>query len=77
MIGMDESTRSQLIEWAQTYNDPKYFQEDPIAFPTAFFKEYKAGRCCMQDVEVAAIFAAHFRLGPQSNDSEGLRKAVR
>jgi uncharacterized protein (TIGR02757 family) len=63
MIGMDEATRCQLIEWAQTYNDPKYFQEDPIAFPTAFFKEYKAGRCCMQDVEVAAIFAAHFAWG--------------
>lgn len=63
MIGMDEATRCQLIEWAQTYNDPRYFQEDPIAFPTAFFKEYKAGRCCIQDVEVSAIFAAHFAWG--------------
>ena len=60
---MEDNTARQLTEWAETYDDPIYFQEDPIAFPTAFFNEFKAGRCCLQDVEVAAIFAAHFAWG--------------
>ena len=30
---MENSIKEQLIQWAEEYNDPKYFQEDPIAFP--------------------------------------------
>ena len=30
---MTAKTIAQLREWAETYNDPKYFEEDPIAFP--------------------------------------------
>lgn len=60
---MTDETRQQLLEWAETYNDPRYFQEDPIAFPTRFASAMKAGKACLQDVEVAAIFAAHFAWG--------------
>ena len=60
---MDETVRRQLIEWAATYNDPLYFQEDPIAFPTRFAHLLKAGKACLQDVETAAVFAAHFAWG--------------
>ena len=60
---MEESVRRQLIEWAAVYNDPLYFQEDPIAFPTRFAGLLKAGRACLQDVETAAVFAAHFAWG--------------
>ena len=60
---MTDETRQQLLEWAETYNDPLYFQEDPIAFPTQFASAMKVGKACLQDVEVAAIFAAHFAWG--------------
>ena len=30
---MTAKTIEQLKEWALEYNDPKYFEEDPIAFP--------------------------------------------
>lgn len=60
---MNESTRLQLIEWAEKYNDPKYFEEDPIAFPKRFARELEQGGSCLQDVEIAALFAAHFAWG--------------
>ena len=60
---MTDETRQLLLEWAETYNDPLYFQEDPIAFPTRFASAMKVGKACLQDVEVAAIFAAHFAWG--------------
>ena len=49
-----------MILWAETYNDPQYFQEDPIAFPTLFAQRFKAGKRSLADVEIAAVFAAHF-----------------
>ena len=68
---MTEELKDKLVEWAETYNDRKYFQEDPIAFPTKFAEALKGGtavnpkegRCCLQDVEIAAVFAAHFAWG--------------
>ncbi len=60
---MDERTREQLKEWAETYNDRKYFNEDPIAFPRHFAEEYAAGRCMLADVEIAAVIAAHLAWG--------------
>ena len=60
---MDKKTRDQLILWAETYNDPKYFEQDPIAFPRRFAEMEQFGRRSVKDVEVAAIFAAHFAWG--------------
>ena len=60
---MDDNTRLLLIEWAETYNDPKYFEEDPIAFPRRFAELERRGERTVKDVEVAAIFAAHFAWG--------------
>ena len=60
---MDEGIARQLRDWAAEYNDPAYFTEDPIAFPTRFARWMGEGRACLQDVEVAAIFAAHFAWG--------------
>ncbi|MCR5003089.1 MAG: DUF2400 domain-containing protein [Bacteroidales bacterium] len=53
----------QLRGWAEKYNDRQYFVEDPIAFPTRFADAYRRGEACLQDVEVAAVFAAHFAWG--------------
>jgi len=52
-------TRNKLVEWAEKYDDPKYFEEDPIAFP----RHFAAKGAPLQDVEVAAVFSAHFAWG--------------
>ena len=56
---MNSETRNKLIEWAETYNDPLYFEEDPIAFPREFLNRGAS----LQDIEIAAVFAAHFAWG--------------
>ena len=56
---MTEDLRNHLIDWAETYNDPAYFTEDPIAFP----REFAARGASLQDIEIAAIFAAHLAWG--------------
>lgn len=63
---MNKEIVAQLKEWADTYNDPQYFQEDPIAFPTRFAELSARGERCLKDVEVAAVFAAHFAWGRRS-----------
>lgn len=59
---MTGRTREQLMAWAEKYNDPAWFENDPIAFPREFVRR-GAG---LQDIEVAAIFAAHFAWGRRS-----------
>ena len=59
---MREEIKSQLIEWAGTYNDPAYFQEDPIAFPREFMRRGGSH----QDIEIAAIFSAHLAWGKRN-----------
>lgn len=56
---MTEQQKRQLSEWAETYNDPQYFQEDPIAFPREFLNRGAS----LQDIEIAAVFSAHFAWG--------------
>ena len=63
---MTKETIALLKEWAETYNNPEYFREDPIAFPTKFTEMMKAGKCNLKDVEIAAVFAAHFAWGRRS-----------
>ena len=60
---MEESLKETLIGWAHEYNDPKYFQEDPIIFPTGFARRYEAGEASLADVEIAALLAAHLAWG--------------
>ena len=56
---MTEELKTQLMDWADKYNDPVYFSTDPIAFP----KEFVRRKARLEDVEIAAIFAAHFAWG--------------
>lgn len=56
---MKKATAQQLIEWAETYNDPRYFETDPVAFPREFVRRGAS----LQDVEIAAVFSAHFAWG--------------
>lgn len=60
---MTEEIVNQLIEWADKYNDPLYFKEDPIAFPTLFAERYHRSKADLRDIEISGIFAAHFAWG--------------
>ena len=60
---MDEGIKETLIGWAEEYNDPKYFQEDPIIFPTKFARKYEEGEAVLADVEIAGLLAAHLAWG--------------
>ena len=60
---MDAGIKETLTGWAEEYNDPKYFQEDPIIFPTKFARKYEAGEAALADVEIAGLLAAHLAWG--------------
>ena len=60
---MDAGIKETLIGWAEEYNDPKYFQEDPIIFPTKFARKYEDGEAVLADVEIAGLLAAHLAWG--------------
>ena len=63
---MDAGIKETLIGWAEQYNDPKYFQEDPIIFPTKFARKYEAGEAALADVEIAGLLAAHLAWGSRA-----------
>ena len=60
---MEESVKETLIAWAEEYNHPKYFQEDPIIFPTEFAQRCRDGKAGLADVEIAALLSAHLAWG--------------
>ena len=60
---MEQSVIETLIGWAEEYNDPKYFQEDPIIFPTKFARKYEAGEAALADIEIAGLLASHLAWG--------------
>lgn len=55
--------KETLVGWAEEYNDPKYFQEDPIIFPARFARRYEAGEASLADVEIAALLSSHLAWG--------------
>lgn len=63
---MTKDTIGKLVQWAETYNDRENFKEDPIIFPRHFADRLHSGQACLQDVEIAAIFASHFAWGRRS-----------
>ena len=56
---MQEKTVELLIDRAAKFNDPVWFAEDPIAFSRQMLS--RGGS--LQDVEITAVFAAHFAWG--------------
>ena len=60
---MEESLIRTLVGWAEEYNDPKYFQEDPIIFPSRFARGMQRGEASLADVEISALLAAHLAWG--------------
>ena len=63
---MEQSVKETLIGWAQEYNDPKYFTEDPIIFPKHFAGKHASGEASLADVEISALLAAHLAWGRRS-----------
>ena len=63
---MDNTLKETLVGWAHEYNDPKYFQEDPIIFPTHFARKYEGGEASLADIEISALLAAHLAWGRRS-----------
>ena len=60
---MTEQMKDMLIGWAEKYNDPIYFQEDPIAFPKEFANRLPEGDVTLADVEIAALLSCHLAWG--------------
>ena len=71
---MEPAIAEKLWNWAERYNNPRYFEEDPIAFPRRFAAQLnpvepklgfggEAAQVSLQDVETAAVFAAHLAWG--------------
>ena len=71
---MEPAIAEKLWNWAERYNNPRYFEEDPIAFPRRFAAQLNpvepklgfggdAVQVSLQDVEIAAVFAAHLAWG--------------
>ena len=60
---MEQSVKETLIAWAEEYNNPKYFQEDPIIFPTEFAQRLHKGKARLADVEISALLASHLAWG--------------
>ncbi|MBP5302949.1 MAG: TIGR02757 family protein [Bacteroidales bacterium] len=53
----------ELESYARKYNSPEYFKTDPIIFPKHFAQLMERGEACLQDVEIAAVIAAHLAWG--------------
>ena len=60
---MDAAIKETLIGWAEEYNDPKYFTEDPIIFPKHFAQKYAVGEASLADVEITGLLASHLAWG--------------
>ena len=60
---MEQSVIETLIGWAEEYNDPKYFTEDPIICPKHFAQRYAVGEASLADVEIAGLLASHLAWG--------------
>lgn len=60
---MTEEVAERLREYAATYNDIKYFEEDPISFPREFVRRMGEGRATLADVEIAAVISSHLAWG--------------
>ena len=57
---------SRLRAYAEKYNDPVHFREDPVAFPRRMNDLRKKGYASAKDVETAAVIAAHLSWGRRS-----------
>lgn len=53
----------KLIELSEKYNNPKYFEEDPVKFPKHFYELFKQQMATIQDIEICGILCSHLAWG--------------
>ena len=75
-VNMNEKTRNLLTEWAEKYNDPVFFQEDPVIFPKYFAERAGENGYRLADIEIAAVLAAHLAWGRRSMIVRDCRRAL-
>lgn len=63
---MNEELINLLKQYAEKYNNPVYFEEDPIIFPKRFEQLRKRGEANNKDVEIAGLISAHLAWGRRS-----------
>ncbi len=64
-----------LREYALKYNNPLYFETDPIIFPKYFANKYLKGEASLQDVEISGIVATHLAWGRRNMIVRDCRRA--
>ena len=52
-----------IIKLAKKYNNPLYFENDPVIFGRFFFKKYNKREATLQDVEIASLLCSHLAWG--------------
>lgn len=70
-----EGTASLLRSLAEKYNDDSWFRGDPVIFPKEFAGRMKEGKATLQDVEIAAVIAAHLAWGRRDMIVRDCRRA--
>ncbi|MBQ6096782.1 MAG: DUF2400 family protein, partial [Bacteroidales bacterium] len=60
---VESKIKELLREYADKYNDRRYFEEDPVSFPRHFVTLLEDGTATLQDVEIAGLLAAHLAWG--------------
>jgi hypothetical protein len=64
-----------LTKYAIMYNRPEYFETDPVIFPKKFAQLTQSGKASLQDVEIAAVIAAHLAWGRRDITVRNCNKA--
>ncbi|MBQ0006848.1 MAG: DUF2400 family protein, partial [Alistipes sp.] len=70
-----ENPSELLRSLAEKYNRECWFEGDPIIFPKEFAKRHERGEATLQDVEIAAIIAAHLAWGRRDMILRDCRRA--
>lgn len=72
---MTDTNTGLLRSLADEYNRDSWFQGDPIIFPKEFAARMKRGEAVLQDVEIAAVMAAHLAWGRRDMILRDCRRA--
>lgn len=60
---VESQIKERLLQYAERYNDRRFFEEDPVSFPRHFVTLLEDGKATLQDVEIAGLLAAHLAWG--------------
>ncbi len=63
---VESKVKELLRQYADRYNDRRYFEQDPVSFPRHFVTLLEDGKATLQDVEIAGLLAAHLAWGRRS-----------